>query len=584
MRLPTPRLRAAVTLLLALAALAPAAARAAADPAQAAPFPGAAALRRADARFAPVELRVDLSRLPAGELAALAKLVEAARVMDALFLRQVWAGNEALLLELARDETPLGRARLQTFLRYKGPWSRLDGDRPILPGVPPKPDEASFYPAGATKAEVEAWLAKLPPAEAEAARGFFTVLRRAPGGGIVVVPYALEYQGELARAAALLREAAAATQEPSLRRFLEARAEAFLSNDYYASDLAWMELDAAVEPTIGPYETYEDGWFNAKAAFEAFITIRDDAETAKLTRFAAELQGIEDALPIEPALKNPRLGAMAPIRVVNQVFAAGDAASGVQTAAFNLPNDERVLREKGSKRVMLRNVQQAKFEKVLVPIARVALSPADRAKVAFDPFFTHILMHELVHGLGPQELEKDGRRTTVRAELGDVSAALEEAKADVGGLFALQKLLDEGKIDRTMEATLYPTFLASAFRSLRFGLGQAHGKGMALQLNWLLDEGAVTVRRDGTFAIDAAKARAAVTSLTREIMTIQGRGDRAAARALLDRLGVIRPEVQRVLDRLAGVPVDIAPASSRPRRSRPADGARFDGGRARRVN
>jgi len=522
-------------------------------------FPDAAALRRADARFAPVELRVDLSRLPASERTALARIVEAARVMDGLFLRQVWGGNVPLLVELAKDGTPLGRARLQTVLRYKGPWSRLDGDAPILPGVPPKPPEASYYPAGATKAEVEAWLASLPPREREVASGFFTVIRRAPGGGFVAVPYAQEHQAELARAAALLREAAAATAEASLRRFLEARAEAFLSNDYYASDVAWMELDSALEPTIGPYETYEDRWFGAKAAFEAFVTVRDDAETAKLERFASELQGIEDALPIDDAMKNPKLGALAPIRVVNEVFAAGDAASGVQTAAYNLPNDERIVKEKGAKRVMLRNVQQAKFEKVLLPTARVALSPADRARVAFEPFFTHILMHELVHGLGPHQLELAGRLTTVRAELGDAYGAFEEAKADVGGLFALQKLLDEGKIDRSMQATLYPTFLASAFRTLAFGLGDAHGRGMALQLNWLLDAGAVTVRKDGTFAIDAAKAREAVTALTREIMTVQGRGDRAAARELLDRLAVVRPEVRRVLDRMAGIPVDIAP-------------------------
>jgi len=534
----------------------------AADPARgAAPggFPDAAALRRADARFAPVDLRVDLSALPASERTALARLVEAARLMDALFLRQVWAGNEALLLELTRDETPLGRARLQAFLRNKGPWSRLDGDRALLPGVPPKPAEANFYPAGATKEEVERWIAGLPAAEQAAAKGFFTVIRRAPGGALATVPYALEYQGELARAAALLREAAAATQAPSLRTFLEARAEAFLTNDYYASDVAWMELDASVDPTLGPYEVYEDEWFNAKAAFEAFISVRDDAESAKLARFAAELQGIEDALPIDAALKNPKLGALAPIRVVNQVFAAGDAAAGVQTAAYNLPNDERILKEKGSKRVMLKNVQEAKFAKVLVPIAQVALGREDRGNVAFEPFFTHILMHELVHGLGPHELELAGRRTTVRAELADAYSAIEEAKADVGGLFALQKLVDDGKLDRSLERTLYPTFLASAFRSLRFGLGEAHGRGMALQLNWLLDAGAVTARPDGTFAIDAGKTKAAVVSLTRELMTIQGRGDGAAARALIARLGVIRPEVQRVLDRLGAVPVDIAP-------------------------
>jgi hypothetical protein len=545
--------RRSLTLGLTLVLLAPAAARGAAT------FPDAAALRRAEARYAPVDLAVDLSALPASERAALAKLVEAARLMDALFLRQVWSGNEALLLELAHDATPLGRARLAAFLRNRGPWDLLDGDRPFLPGVPEKPEEANFYPAGATKAEVERWLGTLAPEEKAKALGFFTTVRRAPGGGFTAVPYALEYQGELARAARLLGEAAEATRDPSLRKYLQTRAEAFLTNDYYASDVAWMELDAALEPTIGPYEVYEDEWFNAKAAFEAFICLRDDAETKKLARFAGELQGIEDALPIPAELRNPKLGALAPIRVVNELFAAGDAAKGVQTAAFNLPNDERIVKEMGSKRVMLKNVQEAKFEKVLLPIAKVALSAGDRANVAFDAFFTHILMHELVHGLGPHEISLGGRATTVRAELAETYSALEEAKADVAGLFALTKLLDEGKIDRRMERTLYPTFLASAFRSIRFGLNEAHGRGMALQLNWFLDEGAVRARPDGTFAIDGAKMRAAVVSLAREIMTIQGRGDRAAAKRLLERLAVLRPEVKRVLDRLGAVPVDIAP-------------------------
>jgi hypothetical protein len=246
--------------------------------------------------------------------------------------------------------------------------------------------------------------------------------------------------------------------------------------------------------------------------------------------------------------------------VVNELFAAGDAARGVTTAAYNLPNDEVVLRELGSKRVMLKNVQQAKFDKVLLPISRISLSPLQRDRVAFDAFFTHILMHELVHGLGPHEVKVPGAApATVRARLGDAYGAIEEAKADVGGLFALQKLLDEGKLDQGMQATLYPTFLASAFRSLRFGLTEAHGLGMALQLNWFLDAGAVWVQKDGTFAIDPVKMRAAVASLTRELMHLQARGDRAEAVALLQRQAVLRPAVKRALERLEGVPVDIAP-------------------------
>lgn len=542
------------------AALALVALGAHAAPAAAPALPDAAALRRADARFAPVDLVVDLSRLPASERTALAKLVQAGQLMDTLFLRQVWAGNEPLLLALSTDLTPLGRARLQCFLRNKGPWSRLDEDRPFLPDVPAeKPAPGTFYPPGATRDEVERWTAGLPPDEKDAAQGFFTVIRRKPDGVFSIVPYSVEYQGELARAAALLREAAAATQDATLRAFLEARAEAFQSNSYRASDAAWMRLDSAVEPTIGPYEVYEDRWFNAKAAFEAFIGVRDDAETAKLARFAAELQGIEDALPIEPKLRSPKLGALAPIRVVNEVLAAGDAAKGVQTAAFNLPNDEFITRTMGAKRVMLKNVQEAKFQKVLLPIARIALAPADRANVAFDPFFTHILMHELVHGLGPHAVGGPGGNVTVRNALAETYSAIEEAKADVGGLFALQRLLDQGKLDPALQRTLYPTFLASAFRSIRFGLNEAHGKGMALQLSWFLDAGAIAARPDGTFAIDPAKMKAAVVDLTRELMTVEGHGDRAAAQALLARLGVVRPEVRRLLDRLRTVPVDIAP-------------------------
>jgi hypothetical protein len=525
-----------------------------ASPLLAAPLPDEAALKRTSAKFAPVELSVDLAKLSPSEQKILGKLVGAAKIMDALFLRQVWAGNEPLLLQLLTDTSPLGRARLENFLTFKGPWNRLEHEAPFVPGVGSKPPEANFYPAGATKAAVEAWMKSLPEKERVQAGGFYTTIRRAPTGSFVMVPYSLEYQGELARAAELLREAAALADEPTLRKFLSARADAFVSNDYYASDVAWMQLTSRIEPTIGPYEVYEDEWFNAKAAFEAFITVRDDAETEKLAKFSSELQDIEDHLPIDPKLRNPKLGASAPIRVVNQIYCAGDARHGVQTAAFNLPNDERIAKEHGTKRVMLKNVQEGKFEKVLRPIAKIALGPADQKNLAFDAFFTHILMHELMHGLGPHLV--DGQ--PVRAKLQEMYSALEEAKADISGLFALQHLIDKGVLPKTMEKTMYVTYLASSFRSIRFGTTEAHGRGQALQLNWLLDKGAVTVAKDGTFSIDAGKVKAAVTGLTTEIMTIQARGDRAAAQQLL-KLAVVRPPVQLVLDRLRDVPVDIEP-------------------------
>ena len=521
--------------------------------------PDQATLEAMARQFAPTEIGADISALPDNERQALARLVQAGWVMDSLFLRQSWAGNEALLLNLLTDKTPLGQARLHYFLINKGPWDRLDHNTRFVPHVPEKPEGANFYPAGSTKAEVEAWMAKLAEPARQHAAGFFTTIRRVPGGGFQAVPYAVEYQGELARAAELLREAAALTRQPTLQKFLTSRAEAFLTNDYYASDVAWMELDASIEPTIGPYEVYEDEWFNAKAAFEAFIALRDDAETAKLARLGSELQDIENHLPIAPALRNPQLGSLAPIRVVNVVLAAGDGNSGVQTAAYNLPNDERVVREKGAKRVMLKNIQEAKFRLVLQPIAARVLAAPARANVTFDAFFTHILMHELMHGLGPHEIRVAGKDTTVRAQLKETYSAIEEAKADVSGLFALQYLLDKGVLDKSLQQTMYDTFLASAFRSIRFGLNEAHGKGIALQLNWLLNAGAFRVEADGTFAVDAAKIKDAVAKLTGEIMTLQAGGDYARAKDMLSKLAVMRPEIQRALDRLEGIPVDIEP-------------------------
>src|SRR5688572_13835055 len=518
-------------------------------------LPDAAKLESMEARFAPVEVRVDVSELPAEERTALVRLIEASRYIDALFMRQRWPGNESTLLQLLADETPAGRARLSYFVLNKGPWSELDEDRVFVPGAATKPPHGNFYPAGATREEVDAWMKLLTGAQHAAATGFFTTIRRTPDGKLTAVPYSLEYQGELAEMARLLREAAASTRQPTLKSFLEKRADAFVSNDYYASDVAWMELDASIEPTIGPYEVYEDEWFNFKAAFESFIALNDRAETTKLERFSSELQDLEDHLPIDPQYRRSKLGGYSPIRVVNVVFAAGDANHGVQTAAFNLPNDESVVTEKGSKRVLLKNFQQAKFDQVLVPISKQALAAQDQPAVAFDAFFTHILMHELMHGLGPQAIKVGGRETTVRQELKELNGPLEEAKADVSGLWALQHLMDKGVIDKKQERSMYTTFLASTFRTLRFGLSQTHAKGIAMQVNNLFDHGAIRVGSDGRFSIDVPKAKKAVTDLTRRIMTIQATGDYAAADALLKKTVTVRPEVQRVLDRLGDVPV-----------------------------
>lgn len=527
-----------------------------------APAGDVAAMKARTARFSPTVITADTRKLSAGDRKALAKIIEAAKLFDPLFRRQVWSGNAALFAKLAADRTPLGQARYHFLRISQGPWSQLDENAAFIEGVPEhKPPQAAHYPDDMTKAEFDAWVATLSEADKAKANGFFHAIRRGADGKLRLAPYSEEYKEFLVPAAKLLREAAALTDNATLRSFLEKRADAFGSDDYYASDVAWMDLDAPIDVTIGPYETYSDELYGAKAAFEAYVTLRDDVESQKLHKFGAELQGLEDQLPIDPKYRNPKIGGGAPIRVVNVVFSSGEGNSGVQTAAFNLPNDERVVAEKGSKRVMLKNVQEAKFAKTLVPISRVVLSAKDQPNVKFDAFFTHVLMHELMHGIGPNVITVDGRQTTVRGEIKELYSAIEEAKADISGLWALQTLVDKGVLDKRLEQTMYTTFLASIFRSVRFGIKEAHGKGVAIQFNYLMDEGAIRYdAATGTFAIVPEKIRDGVRKLTAEIMTLQAEGSYAKAKALRDTYGVVRPEMQAALDRMKGVPVDIEPS------------------------
>ncbi|HEV2199173.1 MAG TPA: hypothetical protein VGR73_05090 [Bryobacteraceae bacterium] len=516
--------------------------------------PDLAELNRMIARYAPVELKVDTSKLSPGDQQALKKLIEAARVIDDIFLEQRWSGNKALREKLVKDTSALGKVRLHYFDLNKGPWSDLDNQEAFLPNVPPKKLPGSnFYPEDMSKDEFETWVGKPPKAQQESARGFFSLIRRGPDKKLTIIPYSKAYTSYLENAAKLLEEAATLTPNASLKNFLTLRAKAFRANDYYASDVAWMKLDAPIDVTIGPYETYNDELFGYKAAFEAYITLRDDAETAKMKNFADHIQEIENNLPLDAKYKNSKLGALAPIRVVNEVLATGDGAHGVRTAAFNLPNDERIVRAMGSKRVMLKNVQEAKFSKILRPIAARVLSPADQKDLSFDAFFTHILAHEMTHGIGPQN--------NVRQSLKELHSAIEEAKADVTGLFMLQYLFDH-KLLPAAERPLYTTFLASSFRTLRFGVHEAHGKGMALQFNYLTDKGAFVAKPNGTFAVDFLKIQPAVRDLVHELLDIEATGDYARAKKMLDDLGVIRPPLAKALDRLKDIPTDIEPIRS----------------------
>jgi hypothetical protein len=535
--------------------------------------PGVDDLHKMGRRFAPVELRADTSSLSAGDRKAIGKLIEAAKIVDLLQLRQRWAGNEALWAALKKDASPLGKARLDYFWVNKGPWSIIDGNESFLPSeyagisIPAKkPDAANFYPPGASKAALEAWFNGLPTADREQAQWFFTTIRPDADGKFKTVKYSDEYKPQLTQLAALLKEAAAATDNASLKKFLTLRAEAFLSNDYLASDFAWMDLDAPVDVTIGPYETYNDELFGYKAAFEAYVNIRDQKETDKLNFFAQHMQELEDNLPLDAQFRNPKVGALAPMVVVNQVYGAGDGNMGVQTAAYNLPNDERIISQRGSKRVMLKNVQEAKFKATLTPISRLVLRPADQKDVDFDSFFTHILAHEIMHGLGPHATTVNGQPSTPRQDLKETYSTIEEAKADVTGLYALMHMMDKGQLQGTLgqgeaaERKLHTTYLASAFRTLHFGLSDSHARGMAIQVNYLLDKGGFVSHGDGTFAVDFTKIKQAVLDLDREFLTIEATGDYARAQQMMTKYVVIRPDVQKALDKMKSVPNDIRPA------------------------
>jgi hypothetical protein len=512
-------------------------------------------------RFAPTEITTDVSKLSPGDRKALDKLIQAAALMDKIYTRQVWSGNEALRQKLEADKSPEGQERLRYFDIMRGPWSGIDHNKIFIDGVPPQKPHANYYPEDMTREEFNAWVTTLPEVDQKKAMGFFYTIRRNENKKLNPVPYNEEYKDLLEPATQLLRDAATLTDNAGLKKFLSKRSDAFMSNDYYESDVAWMDLDSPIEPTIGPYEVYLDSLFNYKAAFEAFVCLRNDEETKKLEKFSRHLQEIENNLPIEKRYRNPKLGALSPIRVVDEVVVGGEAYAGVQTAAFNLPNDERVTAEKGSKRVMMKNVQEAKFKKVLIPIAAIGVDSSQQSMISFEPFFTFILAHELMHGLGPHSITVNGKKTSVRQAMRELSSAFEEGKADIAGLFALQYLMDKGVIDKGMEQQLYVTYLAGVFRTLRFGIGDAHGKGMALQCNYLMQEGALEFNEaTATYKVNFAKIKDAVRKLTGEMMTIQAEGSYEKAKAMLDHYGSVGPQMKRVLDKLTDIPTDIAPS------------------------
>jgi hypothetical protein len=517
-------------------------------------------LQRRVNQFAPSVLDFDDTVLQPWEKQVLKKLVEASFVLHEIYAVQVSEKIPEWRLRLETEEGAGKSPAIDYFDIMVGPWDRLERDQPFL-DVGPKPEGAGFYPADMTKQEFEAYVAAHPQEKA-AFIGYFTVIRRDAQRKLTAIPYSEYYRKELTRAARILKDAAALAQNPSLKDFLNKRADAFLSNDYYASDVAWMDLTGSLlDPTIGPYEVYEDALFGYKAAFESFITVQDPRASAELDGLKNRMRELERSLPVDDRYKNPDRGFESPIRVVDVVYNSGDGRRGVQTIAFNLPNDERVIEAKGSKKVMLRNVMRAKFEKILAPIGGQVLAASLTSDVQFQPWFVNVLMHELAHGLGPKSIKlPSGEATTVSQQLKDLHSALEEAKADVTGLHNLTVLQQQGVYDAEFVRRAYIGHVADLFRCVRFGTSEAHGRGCLLQFNYLVQNGALRYdAQTSRYSVDMAKLVTANRALATEILTLQAEGSYQKANDLLTRYGTESAELKAVLGKLSTVPVDVKP-------------------------
>jgi hypothetical protein len=526
--------------------LSAAAANAAGSSTHAAAQPAAAVAPARPEIYAPFTLTADLSGLSANERRMLALFVDAAVIMDDLFWRQAYGDRDQLLASLGKD------AKLQHFARINyGPWDRLAGNVPFVPGIGPKPPGAQFYPRDMTKEEFEK--AGLPDSRSE-----YTVLRRDAKGALQVVPYHTEYADGVQKAAALLDQAAGLAEDPGLKRYLALRATALRTDQYRDSDRAWLDMkDNRIDLVIGPIETYEDRLFGYKAAYEAYVLVKDMEWSRRLARYAAMLPELQRGLPVADAYKAEMPGTDSDLNAYDVLYYAGDCNAGSKTIAINLPNDEQVQLEKGTRRLQLKNAMRAKFDRIMLPVADELIAPDQRRHVTFDAFFADTMFHEVAHGLGIKNTI-DGKGT-VRDALKELAGGLEEGKADILGLYMITRLQEKGEIGGSLE-DYYVTFLTGIFRSVRFGAASAHGQANMLRFNFFADRGAFTRDASGKYRVDMAAMRRAMDELSALILKLQGDGDYAGVAKLTGDLGVIRPQLAADLARLAdrSIPVDVA--------------------------
>jgi hypothetical protein len=504
------------------------------------------------AKYTTVRLTADLSGLTANERRMIPLLIDAAREMDAVFWMQTYGDRNALLSSLHDPQV-----RRYAEINY-GPWDRLANDEPFIPGTPAKPAGAQYYPANMTKAEFDAEVAGGGP-RADSLKSLYTVVRRDPSGRLYAVPFHVAYRAPLERAAAKLREAAALAEDPGLRHYLELRAQALLTDDFQASDLAWMDMkNNTLDIVIGPIETYEDALYGYKAGNESYVLIKDRDWSRRLAHYVQLLPGLQRGLPVEEQFKRETPGSNSDLNAYDAVFYAGEANSGAKTIAINLPNDEQVQLQKGTRRLQLKNAMRAKFDAIMLPIGRELIVPEQVGNLTFDAFFENTMFHEVAHGLGIKNTI-DGRGT-VREALKERYGGLEEEKADVLGLYMVTQLNRQGELPGEDVRNNYVTFLAGLFRSVRFGASDAHGRANMATFNFFAEQGAFS--RDpatGKYRVNFERMQQAVDMLAGNILRLQGNGDYAGVGTFMTGYGVIRPELQGDLGRLSrlGIPVDV---------------------------
>ncbi|MDA0705201.1 MAG: Zn-dependent hydrolase [Proteobacteria bacterium] len=497
--------------------------------------------------YAEFTLTADLSYYTEDQRTMIALLVEAAQIMDDLFWRQAYGDDyEAWLAGIGVAET-----RLFADQNY-GPWDRMDDNKPFIAGVGPKPLGANFYPADMSKEEFEA--AYLP-----GKTGQYSLIRRNPAGELIVVPYHVAYATELSAAAELLRRAADYSESADFANYLKLRANALVSDEYQLSDLYWMDVkDNEIDVVIGAIETYEDALYGYRAGYEAYVLLKDLDWSARLARFATFLPELQENLPVDEEYKQESPGSDSDLNAYDVIYYAGHSNAGGKTIAINLPNDEQVQLQKGTRRLQLKNAMQAKFEKILAPIAAELIDDSQQKHVTFDAFFADVMFHEVAHGLGIKNTITG--KGTVREALLDLASSMEEGKADILGLYMITELHDDGEMGEVELADYYVTFMAGIFRSVRFGASEAHGKANMVRFNYFQDAGAfVRDAESGKYKVDFDRMRSAIYSLSRELLVLQGNGDYAGALELTNTKGIVDRQLQADLDRLtvADIPVDI---------------------------